>query len=124
LSLYEIDYSLSNKKQLQNKGEKERIMIANGQPVALPLAQPLTQPIASPLIPPPPPPQPWKAKFPVIIAGILAFLQFGIAFVIIGLEIGSVLIDMVTATIYVGFWGGLFFIAAFSSLAGSCMYNY
>jgi hypothetical protein len=65
--------------------------------------------------------QRWKQTFPVTISGIIAFLQFVITVVIIGCEVGSVLIDIVTATIYVGFWAGLFFIVAWISLASSCM---
>ncbi|CAF1051979.1 unnamed protein product [Adineta steineri] len=88
------------------------------QPIATP--QPMT-PLQSmtPLQPMAPvqPPKPWKIKFPAIISGILSFLQFGITFVIIGCEVGSVLIDMVTATIYVGFWASLFFIFAWISQA-------
>jgi hypothetical protein len=75
-------------------------------------------------VPPPilqviPPQQQWKKKFPTVVSGILAFFQFAIAIVIIGCEVGSVLIDMVTATIYVGLWAGLFFIVAVISLASS-----
>ncbi|UJR33172.1 hypothetical protein I4U23_020628 [Adineta vaga] len=54
----------------------------------------------------------WKTKFPTIFSSIICFLQYGITFIIIGCEIGSVLIDMVTATIYVGFWASIFFISA------------
>lgn len=68
-----------------------------------------------------PPAEQWKKKYPSIISGILAFLQFGITVVIIGCEVGSVLIDMVTSTIYVGFWAGTFFTFAWVSLAGSGM---
>ena len=70
------------------------------------------------------PAEQWKKKYPSIISGILAFLQFGITFVIIGCEVGSVLIDMVTATIYVGFWSGIFFIFAWLSVAGSGMISF
>jgi hypothetical protein len=70
----------------------------------------------------PPEEQPWRKKFPAGISGILAFLQCVITIVIIGCEVGSILIDIVTATIYVGLWAGLFFIVAWISLASSCMY--
>jgi uncharacterized membrane protein len=69
-----------------------------------------------------PPQQPWKKKFPAVISGILSFLQFGITIVIIGCEVGSILIDIFTATIYVGFWASLFFMVAWISLASSCMF--
>ena len=80
-------------------------MIENKQPI-----QPIT-----------PPQPPWRTKFPAIFSGILSFLQFVITFVIIGCEVGSILIDMVTATIYVGFWASLFFMFAWISQASACM---
>jgi hypothetical protein len=73
---------------------------------------------AQPVIPPQ---QQWQKKFPSIISGILSFVQFVITIVIIGCEVGSVLIDMVTATIYVGFWASLFFMVAWISQAATCM---
>jgi hypothetical protein len=82
-------------------------MIANAQSV-----QPLV-----------PPPQPWRKKFPAVFSGIMAFLQCVVTFVIIGCEIGSMLINIVTATIYVGLWAGLFFMFAWISQASSCMYQ-
>ena len=102
-------------------------MILNTSPVVQPIVTPLVQPIVPPIVPPIVQPltlsqQQWRTKYPSIISGILAFLEFGFTVVIIGLEIGSILIDMVTATIYVGLWAGLFFTAAWISLAGSCMY--
>lgn len=63
----------------------------------------------------------WKAKYPAICSGVLAFLQYGMTFIIVGCEIGSVLIDTVTATIYVGFWASLFFISAWVSQSILCM---
>jgi hypothetical protein len=78
-------------------------MIANAQPVI-------------------PPPQQWLKKFPSIISGIFSFIQFIVTIVIIGCEVGSVLIDMVTATIYVGFWASLFFMVAWISQAATCMF--
>jgi hypothetical protein len=75
-----------------------------------------------PVIPPPPPTHPiWRQKFPSVASGIFSFLQFVITFVIIGCEVGSMLIDIVTATIYVGLWASLFFICAAMSQASSCM---
>jgi len=68
-----------------------------------------------------PPQQVWQPKFPTAITGLLSLVQFFITVVIIGCEVGSILIDIVTATIYVGFWASLFFIVAWISLAGSCM---
>ncbi|CAF1250081.1 unnamed protein product [Rotaria magnacalcarata] len=64
---------------------------------------------------------PWRQKFPAVLSGILAFLQFVVAIIIIGCEVGSILIDIITVTIYVGFWAGLFFlVASFSQSGSSC----
>ena len=64
--------------------------------------------------------QQWKQKYPLTLSGILAFVQILLTIVIIGCEIGSMLIDVVTATVYVGIWAGLFFINASISQAASC----
>jgi hypothetical protein len=79
-------------------------------------------PVTPPVVqqPPPPPSQHWKIKFPAVISGILSSFQLIITILVIGCEVGSVLIDMITSTIYVGFWAGLFFMIAGISLAGSC----
>ncbi|CAF1073065.1 unnamed protein product [Adineta ricciae] len=77
-------------------------------------------PISTPLVPVEPATNLlWKKKFPAIFSGILAFLQYGMTVVIIGCEIGSVLIDVFTATIYVGFWASIFFVSAWISQASS-----
>jgi hypothetical protein len=68
-----------------------------------------------------PPPQYWRRKFPSVISGILSFVQFVVTIIIIGCEVGSILIDIVTATIYVGLWASLFFIIASISQAATCM---
>jgi hypothetical protein len=68
-----------------------------------------------------PPQLQWEKKFPSVVSGIFSFIQFFITIVIIGCEVGSILIDIVTATIYVGFWASLFFMAAWISQAASCM---
>ncbi len=68
-----------------------------------------------------PPEQPWRKKFPSVISGIFSFIQFVVTIVIIGCEVGSILIDMITATIYVGFWASLFFMVAWISQAATCM---
>lgn len=77
-------------------------MIGNPQPVLTPQEQ-------------------WKKKYPSIITGIFSFIQFVVTVVIIGCEVGSVLIDEIVATIYVGFWAGLFFMIAWIAQASSCM---
>ena len=63
------------------------------------------------------PKEQWKKKYPSIITGILSAVQFLVAIVIIGCEVGSVLIDAIVATVYVGFWAGLFFMIAWISQA-------
>ena len=68
-----------------------------------------------------PPVQLWKKKYPSIISGILSFIQFIVTIIIIGCEVGSMLIDIVTGTIYVGLWASLFFIVAWISQAASGM---
>ena len=95
-------------------------MIATGPLVA---PQPmLVQPyIAQPIVPAvPQPPTLWPKKFPSIISSLFAFFQAAVAIVIIGCEIGSILIDAVTATVYVGIWAGLFFFIAWISQSISC----
>ncbi|CAF0849148.1 unnamed protein product [Rotaria sordida] len=77
-------------------------------------------------IPPTVPPnnptqQEWRQKYPAVLSGILSCFQFILTLAIIGCEIGSILIDIVTATIYVGLWAGLFFIvASISQSSSSC----
>ncbi|CAF1363421.1 unnamed protein product [Adineta steineri] len=66
-----------------------------------------------------PPQQLWRKKFPAIISGIFSFIQFVLMVIIIGCEVGSMLIDIVTATIYVGLWASLFFMIAWISQATS-----
>jgi hypothetical protein len=67
------------------------------------------------------PQQLWPEKFPTFISGLFPFVQFFITVVIIGCEVGSMLIDVVTATIYVGIWAGFFFMIAWISLAAPSM---
>ncbi|CAF2851828.1 unnamed protein product [Rotaria sp. Silwood2] len=84
-------------------------------PVPMAPAQPPTAPTNTP------PQQEWKLKFPAVLSGILSVFQFILAFAIIGCEVGSMLIDIVTATIYVGLWAGSFFIVAWiSQSSASC----
>lgn len=65
--------------------------------------------------------QPWRKKYPAVLSGILSFLEFFFTIAIIGCEVGSMLIDITTATIYVGLWASLFFMVAWISQAASCM---
>jgi hypothetical protein len=69
----------------------------------------------------PPPQQPWQKKFPSVISGIFSFIQLIVTIVIIGCEVGSMMIDIFTATIYVGIWASLFFMCAWISQAAACM---
>ncbi|UJR14013.1 hypothetical protein I4U23_001012 [Adineta vaga] len=85
------------------------------------IQQPPPPPLPLPL---PPPPTLWRQKYPAVISGILSFVQFIITIVIIGCEVGSMLIDIVTATIYVGLWASLFFMIAWiSQSVSSCCYR-
>src|SRR5438093_13546358 len=68
-----------------------------------------------------PPQQLWQMKFPSIISSIFSFIQFAVTVAIIGCEVGSMLIDVVTATIYVGLWASIFFLIASISQIVSCM---
>ncbi len=68
------------------------------------------------------PQQQWQKKYPTVATGILSFIQFVVAIVIIGCEIGSILIDAIVATIYVGIWAGVFFLIACISQGISCMF--
>jgi hypothetical protein len=68
-----------------------------------------------------PPQQLWRQKFPASISGLLSIAQLVVTVVIIGCEVASMLIDIFTATIYVGIWAGFFFMIAWISQAGSCM---
>ena len=69
---------------------------------------------------PPTPPTLWSKKFPSIISALFAFFQAVITIIIIGCEVGSILIDAVTATVYVGIWAGLFFFVAWIAQSVSC----
>lgn len=67
------------------------------------------------------PQQTWRQKFPSVLSGILSIVQLLVTLVIIGCEVGSMLIDIVTATIYVGLWASLFFMVAWISQSAACM---
>ena len=71
---------------------------------------------------PPPQPEMWTLKFPSICSGILSVIECILTLAIIGCEIGSVLIDIFTATIYVGFWAGIFLMIAWISQSASGKY--
>ncbi len=73
-----------------------------------------TQPVLTPQ-------EQWRKKYPSVVTGIFSFIQFILTIVIIGCEVGSILIDAIVATVYVGFWSGLFFMIAWITQASSCM---
>ncbi|CAF1334489.1 unnamed protein product [Adineta ricciae] len=75
-------------------------------PTTTTIAPPTVTPIAPPIIPL------WRQKFPSIASGVLSSVQFLITIVIIGCEVGSMLIDIVTGTVYVGLWASLFFMTS------------
>lgn len=101
--------------------------VATAPPPIVPAVSSAIPPTVPPAVPPAVPPvvpiapTPWRQNFPAVLSGVLSFLQFAFAVLIIGCELGSVLIDMITATIYVGFWAGLFFLAAAISQSSACM---
>ncbi len=66
----------------------------------------------------------WHEQFPSSLSGLLAFYECLCTITIIGCELGSVLIDLYNATIYVGFWSSIFFITAWISqiLAGRLLF--
>lgn len=81
--------------------------------------------IGHPMVPPVvTPPTLWPKKFPSIISALFSFFQAVVTIVIIGCEIGSILVDAVTATIYVGLWAGLFFLFAWISQSVSCEFSF
>jgi hypothetical protein len=66
--------------------------------------------------------QMWPHKFPSIASGILSVIECVLTLAVIGCEIGSILIDIYTATVYVGFWAGLFFMIAWITQSASGKY--
>ena len=80
-----------------------------------------------PTVVPPVLPQPqneWREKYPCLVACLLTTFQAIIAIVIDGCEIGSILIDIVNGTIYVGLWAGIFFFIAWISQASASKWSY
>ncbi|CAF3379236.1 unnamed protein product [Rotaria socialis] len=76
-----------------------------------------TNSIVPPIVPPSV--SEWRQKFPASLSGTISFLQIVLSIIIIGCEVGSILIDIITVTIYVGLWAGLFFLVASFSQSGS-----
>jgi hypothetical protein len=59
----------------------------------------------------------WTEKFPITLSGLFSFYQCLCTIAILGCEIGSILIDLFNATIYVGIWAFLVFMIAWISQA-------
>ena len=68
----------------------------------------------------------WPETFPSSLSGLFAFYECLCTLAIIGCEIGSILIDLYNATIYVGLWASVFFMVAWITqiLSASCRRTY
>ena len=60
--------------------------------------------------------QRWKSVWPTKIIALIATIQLILSFAIIGLEAGSVIIDINQGTVYAGFYCSLFFIMTWISM--------
>ena len=60
----------------------------------------------------------WRSRFSTGIPVILGIFQMLLTFVIIGLEIASVVISPIYGTLYAGFWGSVVFTLSWLSLIG------
>jgi len=58
----------------------------------------------------------FSERFPRWTSALLGVIQIGLTTAIIGLEIGSSIIDLAHGTIWVGYWTGLVFIKTFLML--------
>ncbi|CAF0804888.1 unnamed protein product [Didymodactylos carnosus] len=58
----------------------------------------------------------WREKFPIFVPVLLAVTQMLLTFIIIALEIASVIISPVHATIWAGFWCSLIFTLSWVSM--------
>jgi hypothetical protein len=52
----------------------------------------------------------FSERFPRWTSGLLGIIQLVLTVAIIGLEVGSSIIDLAHGTIWVGYWAGLVFI--------------
>jgi hypothetical protein len=66
----------------------------------------------------------FSERFPRWITGILGFIQLLITAAIIGLELGSVYIDLAHGTIWAGFWSGIIFIMTFVTMLFISKYSF
>ena len=60
--------------------------------------------------------QRWKSVWPVRIIALIATLQLILTLGILGLEVGSVIIDVDQGTAYAGFYCSVFFIMTWISM--------
>jgi hypothetical protein len=60
----------------------------------------------------------WRSRFSTGIPVLLGFFQMLLTFVIIGLEIASVIISPIYGTLYAGFWCSVIFTLSWVSMLG------
>ena len=58
----------------------------------------------------------FSGRFPRWLTGIIGVVQLLLTLAIIGLEIGSLYIDLAHGTIFVGIWAGIVFLIATLSM--------
>ena len=58
----------------------------------------------------------FKDRFPRWITLVIGLIQLLLTAAVVGLEVGSVYIDLAHGTIWVGFWAGLVFIITFMTM--------
>jgi hypothetical protein len=52
----------------------------------------------------------FSERFPRWLSGLIGLIQLALVAAIIGLEVGSSIIDLAHGTIWVGYWAGLVFL--------------
>ncbi len=60
----------------------------------------------------------WRSRFSTGIPVLLGFFQMLLTFVIIGLEIATVIISPIYGTLYAGFWCSVIFTLSWVSMLG------
>ncbi len=60
----------------------------------------------------------WRSRFSTGIPVLLGFFQMLLTFVIIGLEIATVIISPIYGTLYAGFWCSVIFTLSWISMLG------
>ena len=61
----------------------------------------------------------WRRRFPCGVLTILCLLEMIFTFIILGCEVGSMIIDFYRMNAFVGYWAFPFFMCAWLSLAGA-----